>query len=100
MAFKKAEEDRKTTQNELDDLLMVFGDLEEKVAKYKVSQPGPVICWEFELTHCLYRQSSGNSERPSPTAKMRTKIATRRKKGTKMMKKTRLRVTMGNRSKA
>ncbi|CCF35377.1 hypothetical protein CH063_01294 [Colletotrichum higginsianum] len=34
-AMQKAEEDRKTTQNELDDLLMVFGDLEEKVAKYK-----------------------------------------------------------------
>ncbi|KAL0940807.1 intracellular protein transport protein [Colletotrichum truncatum] len=32
---KKAEQDRTTTQNELDDLLMVFGDLEEKVAKYK-----------------------------------------------------------------
>lgn len=36
-AAKKVEEDRKATQNELDDLLMVFGDLEEKVAKYKVN---------------------------------------------------------------
>ncbi|TDZ23111.1 Intracellular protein transport protein USO1 [Colletotrichum orbiculare MAFF 240422] len=35
MTLKKAEEDQKATQNELDDLLMVFGDLEEKVAKYK-----------------------------------------------------------------
>lgn len=35
--MRKAEEDKKATQNELDDLLMVFGDLEEKVAKYKVS---------------------------------------------------------------
>ncbi|KZL78991.1 intracellular protein transport protein [Colletotrichum incanum] len=35
MAVKKAEEDKQATQNELDDLLMVFGDLEEKVAKYK-----------------------------------------------------------------
>ncbi|GKT49453.1 intracellular protein transport protein USO1 [Colletotrichum spaethianum] len=35
IAIKKAEEDKKATQNELDDLLMVFGDLEEKVAKYK-----------------------------------------------------------------
>ncbi|WYZ37426.1 hypothetical protein EsH8_II_000932 [Colletotrichum jinshuiense] len=34
-ATKKAEEEKKATQNELDDLLMVFGDLEEKVAKYK-----------------------------------------------------------------
>ncbi|GJC82421.1 intracellular protein transport protein USO1 [Colletotrichum liriopes] len=37
MAVKKAEEDKQATQNELDDLLMVFGDLEEKVAKYKVN---------------------------------------------------------------
>jgi hypothetical protein len=27
---------REAVQNELDDLLMVFGDVEEKVAKYKV----------------------------------------------------------------
>ena len=30
-------EAKETTQSELDDLLMVFGDLEEKVTKYKVS---------------------------------------------------------------
>lgn len=30
------EEEKKATQTELDDLLMVFGDLEEKVARYKV----------------------------------------------------------------
>ncbi|OLN95381.1 Intracellular protein transport protein USO1 [Colletotrichum chlorophyti] len=35
MAAKKMEEEKKMTQNELDDLLMVFGDLEEKLAKYK-----------------------------------------------------------------
>ncbi|KAK2041139.1 hypothetical protein LZ31DRAFT_473051 [Colletotrichum somersetense] len=34
-AVHKAEEDKQAIQNELDDLLMVFGDLEEKVAKYK-----------------------------------------------------------------
>ncbi|KAI8264079.1 Intracellular protein transport protein USO1 [Colletotrichum sp. SAR11_239] len=34
-AARKAEEDKQATQNELDDLLMVFGDLEDKVAKYK-----------------------------------------------------------------
>ncbi|KAI0156433.1 p115 like vesicle tethering protein [Xylariaceae sp. FL1272] len=32
---KEKEEQRSTTQTELDDLLMVFGDLEEKVDKYK-----------------------------------------------------------------
>ncbi|KAK1508748.1 uncharacterized protein CCOS01_13907 [Colletotrichum costaricense] len=35
VTIKKAQEDRKATQNELDDLLMVFGDLEEKAARYK-----------------------------------------------------------------
>ncbi|QBZ62048.1 hypothetical protein PoMZ_10922 [Pyricularia oryzae] len=32
---KKTEEERKSAQSELDDLLMVFGDLEEKNTKYK-----------------------------------------------------------------
>lgn len=32
----EAQEGRKTAQGELDDLLMVFGDLEDKVARYKV----------------------------------------------------------------
>ena len=34
--MSEKEEERKTAQGELDDLLMVFGDLEEKVSKYKV----------------------------------------------------------------
>ncbi|KAK3946220.1 p115 like vesicle tethering protein [Diplogelasinospora grovesii] len=33
--IEEKEEERKATQNELDDLLIVFSDLEEKVAKYK-----------------------------------------------------------------
>ncbi|WZH42562.1 uncharacterized protein QYS62_003558 [Fusarium acuminatum] len=33
--LSESKEARETTQSELDDLLMVFGDLEEKVAKYK-----------------------------------------------------------------
>ncbi len=35
--LEEREEQRVATQAELDDLLMVFGDLEEKVEKYKVS---------------------------------------------------------------
>ncbi|KAH6676183.1 p115 like vesicle tethering protein [Plectosphaerella plurivora] len=35
LAAKNAEEARQSTQSELDDLLMVFADLEDKVAKYK-----------------------------------------------------------------
>lgn len=34
---EEKEEERKALQAELDDLLLVFGDLEEKVSKYKVS---------------------------------------------------------------
>lgn len=34
--LKQREEERQTAQTELDDLLMVFGDLEDKVARYKV----------------------------------------------------------------
>ncbi|OAA59670.1 Vesicle tethering protein p115-like protein [Niveomyces insectorum RCEF 264] len=33
--LKKSQEEKKTTQSELDDLLMVFSDLEEKVTNYK-----------------------------------------------------------------
>jgi hypothetical protein len=33
---EEKEEERKATQNELDDLLIVFSDLEEKADKYKV----------------------------------------------------------------
>lgn len=36
-AVKDAEEAKDAVQSELDDLLMVFGDLEEKLAQYKVS---------------------------------------------------------------
>jgi ElaB/YqjD/DUF883 family membrane-anchored ribosome-binding protein len=34
--LSESREARETTQSELDDLLMVFGDLEEKMTKYKV----------------------------------------------------------------
>ncbi|TLD28934.1 hypothetical protein PspLS_03119 [Pyricularia sp. CBS 133598] len=37
---KKTEEERKSAQSELDDLLMVFGDLEEKNTKYKKVHEG------------------------------------------------------------
>ena len=35
-ALKTSQKSKDTTQSELDDLLIVFGDLEEKVAQYKV----------------------------------------------------------------
>lgn len=35
-ALKKAQNSKDSIQSELDDLLIVFGDLEEKAAKYKV----------------------------------------------------------------
>ena len=39
--MEKKEEEREAAQTELDDLLIVFSDLEEKVAKYKVSHTSP-----------------------------------------------------------
>jgi len=38
--LKQMDSEKKATQTELDDLLMVFGDLEEKVAKYKARLKG------------------------------------------------------------
>lgn len=35
-ALTEIDSSRDAVQSELDDLLMVFGDLEEKVSKYKV----------------------------------------------------------------
>jgi len=39
--MEKKEEEREAAQTELDDLLIVFSDLEEKVAKYKVCDTSP-----------------------------------------------------------
>jgi hypothetical protein len=44
-AVEEKEEERKAAQSELDDLLEVFGDFEEKINKYKVSIPGNVVYW-------------------------------------------------------
>lgn len=35
-SLKEAKMSKDSTQSELDDLLIVFGDLEDKMAKYKV----------------------------------------------------------------
>ena len=39
--LKDKTKEKDATQTELDDLLMVFGDLEEKVEKYKVRYDAP-----------------------------------------------------------
>jgi hypothetical protein len=39
-----------TTQSELDDLLIVFGDLEEKVEKYKVCLSETAHVWDSVMT--------------------------------------------------
>lgn len=95
-ATKKAEEEKKATQNELDDLLMVFGDLEEKVAKYKVCQSRNRQYWSLRLIHRTHRRSSRNLERSSLTVKMkmRMKRATTRERKMTMMKMTTRRVMM------
>jgi len=50
-AASQAEEGRKAVQGELDDLLMVFGDLEDKVDKYKVSTASELPCPVYRLWH-------------------------------------------------
>lgn len=40
--FDEKGKEKDATQTELDDLLMVFGDLEEKVEKYKVRYEAPL----------------------------------------------------------
>lgn len=35
--LEQKEQEKQVVQNELDDLLMVFADVEEKLSKYKVS---------------------------------------------------------------
>lgn len=37
--LSEKEEQRAAAQAELDDMLMVFGDVEDKVARYRVSYP-------------------------------------------------------------
>ena len=41
--LKEKAKEKDATQTELDDLLMVFGDLEEKVEKYKVRYKAPQL---------------------------------------------------------
>lgn len=49
-SLSEKEEQRVAAQTELDDLLMVFGDVEEKAEKYKVSSTGPLL--QLTLTTC------------------------------------------------
>ena len=50
MEAARAEKSRLAVQAELDDLLIVFGDLEEKVAKYKVRDCRGLVRWSQLLT--------------------------------------------------
>jgi hypothetical protein len=81
--LSESKEARDTTQSELDDLLMVFGDLEEKVAKYKVSKRRrhslACIIQATVLTVC--RLVLLDSVKPCQMAKTKTKT----KKMTMMM---------------
>ena len=51
----EATKSKEAAQSELDDLLMVFGDLEEKAAKYKVSDLGRGLGsarWHNAMVRC------------------------------------------------
>jgi UDP-2,3-diacylglucosamine pyrophosphatase LpxH len=56
--LKEKEEQQSSTQTELDDLLMVFGDLEEKVEKYKVC-PACTLCDQLSV-NSRFRYASKN----------------------------------------
>ncbi len=51
-ATNTAREEKKSTQTELDDLLMVFADLEEKVAGYKVRLDSDMAYASHLRFHC------------------------------------------------
>jgi len=56
---RKKEEERESAQTELDDLLMVFGDLEEKVAKYKVCLSRPHLHAPYCSLPGVYKKIGG-----------------------------------------
>ncbi|KAL1842980.1 hypothetical protein VTJ49DRAFT_3457 [Mycothermus thermophilus] len=77
---EEKEEERKNAQSELDDLLELFGDLEEKVTKYKVSFPVfGLRCVEWRLV--TDRASSNGLRRWDRKCRMeRMRMRRRRKK--------------------
>ena len=70
--LEQKEEERKATQNELDDLLIVFSDLEDKVTRYRV---GSLCLVDMYLLHANsgYRIDSSHWAKPCPMAKMTTR---------------------------
>jgi hypothetical protein len=79
---EEKEEERKSVQSELDDLLEVFGDLEEKVTKYKVSCEIALVC--CPSADIGFRNGSRRSDSRCQMAKTRMGMMTRRKlKGTR-----------------
>lgn len=93
--LKEKEAERETVQGELDDLLMVYSDLEEKANQYKVSFGGAhpsllssCICADMLL---LDRTDCDHLARPSRTLK--TRMATRTKMRTRMKTKTMMGMT-------
>jgi hypothetical protein len=92
--LSESKEARETTQSELDDLLMVFGDLEEKVAKYKVSKRRrrslACIMQATVLTVC--RLVLLNSVKPYQMAKTMTKKMTMTKMTPRVVDPTSLKI--------
>lgn len=77
-ALEAKEEERKAAQNELDDLLIVFSDLEEKAEKYKV-RLGSRFVWMCVLTR--FRNASRLWERMYLMGRMKTKTKTMKSSG-------------------
>ena len=98
-AERKKEEERKTVQGELDDLLEVFGDLEEKVTKYKVSAGLLFLLWCWGWANGGRRNGSRRwgrrclTGRTMTMARRRTKMRTRRRRNRGVKPKFSSRVT-------
>jgi intracellular protein transport protein USO1 len=84
--LKTKDEERVATQTELDDLLMVFGDLEERVEKYKVSlHATQQTLLQCMLAHFFYRNKYRNLVVQCRTRRMTTTMKTMRMRKKKMM---------------
>jgi hypothetical protein len=87
-AVEEKEEERKAAQSELDDLLEVFGDFEEKINKYKVS-----TCCGGGCMLVLWRWCGANDESRNGSRRWGRRCLMERTTTTTTMKTTTMRRT-------
>jgi hypothetical protein len=96
-AVEEKEEERKAAQSELDDLLEVFGDFEEKINKYKVSTPWGGGCMLVLWRWCGANDESRNGSRRWGRRCLMERTTTTTMKTTTMRTTTKTRKTKRNR---